>query len=49
MNRRRFLVTSVAGALAVPLTAWAQSISSVRRIGVVESQAKPLVEARKWS
>jgi hypothetical protein len=33
MNRRRFLLTLLAGAIAVPLTAWAQQAGKVYRIG----------------
>ena len=47
MDRRGFLLTSLAGAFAVPLVAVAQPKPAVRRIGVVEAGDKPLVEARK--
>jgi hypothetical protein len=35
MDRRRFLLTSLAGALAAPLTTEAQPTSSVRRVGML--------------
>jgi putative ABC transport system substrate-binding protein len=35
MDRRRFLVTSLAGAAPAPLAAWAQQTAQVRRIGVL--------------
>jgi ABC-type uncharacterized transport system substrate-binding protein len=46
MDRRRFLLTSLAGVIGAPLAAEAQPVP-VRRIGVVESQAKVFVEARR--
>ena len=46
MDRRRFLLTSLAGVIGAPLAAEAQPVP-VRRIGVVESQAKVLGEARR--
>ena len=36
MDRRRFLLTSLASALAVPLAAGAQQAGTVYRIGVLE-------------
>jgi len=47
MKRRRFLLSSLVGALAAPLAAEAQPVSAIRRIGVVESQDTLLVEARR--
>jgi putative tryptophan/tyrosine transport system substrate-binding protein len=41
MDRRRFLLTSVAGALAGPLAAGAQQAGKVRRIGVLVSGPPP--------
>ena len=46
MDRRRVLLTSLAGAVTAPLAAEAQPVPA-RRIGVVESQAKVLGEARR--
>ena len=48
MDRRRFLVTSLAGALAVPLAAESQLAATVRRIGVLwvsPLSVRPLIEA----
>jgi hypothetical protein len=39
VNRRRFLLTSLAGVLAAPLTAEAQKATKVPRIGVLERNA----------
>jgi putative ABC transport system substrate-binding protein len=41
MDRRRFLLTSLAGALAVPLAAGAQSAGKVYRIGVLSPDSPP--------
>ena len=35
MDRRRFLLTSLAGAFAVPLSAEAQQVGKVYRIGIL--------------
>ena len=47
MDRRRFLLTSLAGAFAAPLVAEAQQALKVRRIGVLSIDSPPpgLVEA----
>jgi hypothetical protein len=37
MDRRRFLLTSLAGALAAPLGAGAQSSGKVARVGIQEA------------
>ena len=36
MDRRRFLLTSLAGALAAPLGAWAQQAGKVYRLGLLQ-------------
>jgi putative ABC transport system substrate-binding protein len=48
MDRRRFLAISLAGTLAVPLTAEAQHSGKVYRIGVLGLNAADPVEARQW-
>ena len=48
MDRRRFLLTSLAGALAAPLAAEAQPAGKVWRIGFltpIEVPREPLIEA----
>jgi putative ABC transport system substrate-binding protein len=46
MDRRRFLLTSLAGVLAAPIAAWAQQSGKVYRIGFLSGPAVPqLVEA----
>jgi len=47
ISRRRFLAGGGGAVLAAPLAAQAQPTPAVRRIGVVEADAKLLVEARK--
>jgi putative tryptophan/tyrosine transport system substrate-binding protein len=47
VDRRRFLLTSVAGALAVPLAAEAQS-ARVYRIGILGESGSDPSEARVW-
>jgi putative ABC transport system substrate-binding protein len=42
MDRRRFLLTSLAGALAAPLAAEAQSAGKVPRVGYVTSSARSI-------
>jgi hypothetical protein len=47
MDRRRFLMTSLSGALAAPLGAEAQQAGTLRRIGILTSRperSRPLVE-----
>jgi hypothetical protein len=39
IDRRRFLLTSLAGAVAVPLAAEAQQAAKLRRIGYLTSQS----------
>src|SRR4029453_6639894 len=41
MDRRRFLLTSVAGACAAPVVAAAQQSGGLRRIGVIAMQEDP--------
>jgi hypothetical protein len=41
MNRRRFLLTSLAGAVAVPLAAGGQPAGKVWHIGVLGNSASP--------
>jgi putative ABC transport system substrate-binding protein len=41
MDRRRFLLTSLAGALAVPLAAEAQQVGKVARIGLLVTGPRP--------
>jgi len=48
MDRRRFLLTSVAGALATPLAAEAQPAEKVYRIGILGEKASDPSEARLW-
>ena len=48
MDRRRFLLTSVAGALAWPFAAEAQQAGKVYRIGVLGLNATDPIEARQW-
>jgi putative ABC transport system substrate-binding protein len=42
MDRRRFLLTSLAGALAAPLAAKAQHAGKVYRIGMLETRSSIL-------
>jgi len=39
MNRRRFLLTALAGALAAPLAAWAQPVGKLWRVGYLSSSS----------
>jgi hypothetical protein len=45
VDRRRFLLTSLAGALAAPLAVWAQQAAKGRVIGLVLSTSR----YRRWS
>ena len=47
-GRRRFLLTSLAGALAVPLAAEGQQLGKVYRIGILGLNAADPEEARQW-
>ena len=42
MDRRRFLLTSLAGALAAPLAAGGQPPEKIARIGMLRSENRPL-------
>jgi putative tryptophan/tyrosine transport system substrate-binding protein len=44
MDRRRFLMTSVAGALAAPLAAEAQQAEKVARVGILSVDPAPVPE-----
>jgi putative ABC transport system substrate-binding protein len=48
MNRRRFLVTSLAGALAAPVAAWAQQPGKVYRIVGLWTNPNPQMEDVLW-
>ena len=48
MARRRFLLTSLAGALAAPLGAEAQQPGKVYRVGILTNKASDPAEARLW-
>jgi hypothetical protein len=48
MDRRRFLLTSLAGALAVPLVAEAQQAGKTYRVGLLGEKASDSSEARQW-
>jgi ABC-type uncharacterized transport system substrate-binding protein len=48
MDRRRFLLTSLAGALAAPFAAGAQQPGKVYRIGILGLNAADPEEARQW-
>jgi putative tryptophan/tyrosine transport system substrate-binding protein len=48
MDRRRFLLTSLAGALAAPLAAEAQQPGKVYRVGILTNKASEPAEARLW-
>jgi putative tryptophan/tyrosine transport system substrate-binding protein len=48
MDRRRFLLTSLAGALAAPLCAGAQQSGRVYRIGILGEKASDPSEGRLW-
>ena len=48
MDRRRFLLTSLAGAVAAPLAGEAQSVGQVYRVGLLGEKASDSSEARQW-
>jgi putative ABC transport system substrate-binding protein len=48
MDRRRFLVTSLAGAFAAPLSAQAQQAGKVYRVGILGETASDPSEDRLW-
>jgi putative tryptophan/tyrosine transport system substrate-binding protein len=48
VDRRRFLLSSLAGALAAPLAAEAQQPGKVYRVGILTNKASDLAEARLW-
>jgi len=48
MARRRFLLTSLAGALAAPLGAEAQQPGKVYRVGILTNKASDPAEVRLW-
>jgi hypothetical protein len=48
MDRRRFLLTSLAGVLAGPLAAEAQQSGKVYRVGILTNKASEPAEARLW-
>ena len=48
MDRRRFLLTSLAGAFAAPLAAEAQQVGKVYRVGILGESASDPSEARLW-
>jgi putative tryptophan/tyrosine transport system substrate-binding protein len=48
MDRRRFLVTALVGALAAPFVAVAQQPGKVYRIGILGEEASDPSEARLW-
>jgi ABC-type uncharacterized transport system substrate-binding protein len=48
MDRRRFLLTSLAGALAAPLGAEAQQPGKVYRVGILTNKPSDPAEARLW-
>jgi putative ABC transport system substrate-binding protein len=48
MNRRRLLVTSLAGVLAAPFAAGAQQSGKVYRVGILGETASDLSEGRLW-
>jgi putative ABC transport system substrate-binding protein len=48
MDRRRFLLTSLAGAVAAPLAAEAQQAGKVYRIGILGESASDPSEAHLW-
>ena len=48
MDRRRFVLTSLAGALAAPLAAEGQQAGKVYRVGILGKKASDPVEARLW-
>jgi putative tryptophan/tyrosine transport system substrate-binding protein len=48
MDRRRFLLTSLAGALAAPRAAEAQQPGKVYRVGILTNKASDPAEARLW-
>src|SRR5262245_21693684 len=45
MDRRRFLLTWVAGAMAAPFTAGAQEAGKIRRVGILNPAQQPAPEA----
>jgi hypothetical protein len=47
-DRRRFLLTSLAGAIAVPLAAEAQQAGKVYRVGILGEKASDPSEVRLW-
>jgi putative ABC transport system substrate-binding protein len=48
VDRRRFLVTSLAGAFAAPLSAHAQQAGKVYRVGILGEEASDPSEDRLW-
>ena len=48
MDRRRFLLTSLVGALAAPLGAEAQQPGKVYRVGILTNKASDPAEVRLW-
>jgi|SoiMethySBSTD1v2_1073268.scaffolds.fasta_scaffold148062_2 ABC-type uncharacterized transport system substrate-binding protein len=48
MDRRRFLLTSLAGAFAVPLAAGAQQAGKVYRVGILGDKATDANETVRW-
>ena len=48
MDRRHFLVTSLAGALAAPLAVEAQQPGKVYRVGILGESASDPSEAHLW-
>jgi hypothetical protein len=48
VDRRRFLLTSLAGTLATPLAARARQAGKVYRVGILGESASDPSEARLW-
>jgi hypothetical protein len=48
MDRRRFLLTSLAGAFAAPLVVEAQQAGKVYRVGILGEKASDPSEAHLW-
>jgi putative ABC transport system substrate-binding protein len=48
MDRRRFLLASLAGALGAPLAAQAQQPGKTYRVGILTNKAADPAEARPW-